>query len=630
MIKLLKLISPIIIILISLIPTNLLKADNPSKVHVWEMKEIRLKTDKTYDNYYTDVICWVELKGPDFSKRVYGFWDGDNNFVIRVVATKPGNWEWVSGSNLPDDNGLNNHKGEFTAIKWSKEEIEQNHNRHGFIRATPNGHALQYADGTPFFLVGDTWLAGSTWRLPFRNAVTSDNYEPGPGMGFEDAVIYRKNQGFNSVSMIACFPNWESDYNASTYADSNGIYVRNAWEKFGYFTNDGKLTAKDMRDEYGDKPFQMSEEHPGVADFDHINPEYFKSLDKKMQYLSDEGFVPLLETVRRDMCPSWKAYFDFNESYARYVQYLSSRYGAYNFIYSKIHLDWIPKEYSLTAAEFNEALIYHFKKYGPMPFGQPVTTLINNSTYTQFGHGKDCPWLTMHSVGNKPRDHRVSDSLEVLFRLKPPYPTINFEPYYTGWNHEINMPNGERPPANSERDNYFSRAQMYGSVLSGGLSGHVHGTAAYDITTTGEPSGMRPHVWDAFKYESATYMQHLKEFILSEGKRYEDLQLARVDVHPNKAPGSPEKGLDGWSYMMRTTEKDFALLYFENQSVLPSLTNFKPNTSYYFQWFNPINGEWKEKIEIKSDENGKLELPEFPDEKNPSSKDWAAKIVSGS
>ena len=630
MIKILKQISPYIVILISLISVSFIKADNPSEIHVWEMKEIKLQAEQTYDNYYTEVECWVELKGPDFSKRVYGFWNGDNNFAVRIVATKSGKWEWVSSSNQPDDKGLNNHKGEFTAVEWNESEIEQNPNRHGFIRATPNGHALQYADGTPFFLVGDTWLAGSTWRLPFRNAVTSDDYEPGPGMGFEDAVNYRKNQGFNSVSMIACFPNWESDYNASTYADSNGIYLRNAWEKFGYYTKDGKLTAKDMRDEDGNKPFQMSEEHPGVADFNHINPEYFKSLDKKMQYLSDQGFVPLLETVRRDMCPSWKAYFDFNESYAKYVQYLSSRYGAYNFIYSKIHLDWIPKEYSLTAKEFNEALIYHLKKYGPMPFGQPVSTLINNSTYTQFGHGDDCPWLTMQSVGNKPRDHRVADSIEVLFRLDPPYPAINFEPYYTGWDHEINMPNGERPPANSERDNYFSRAQMYGSVLSGGLSGHVHGTAAYDITTTGEPSGMRPHVWDAYKYESATYMQHLKEFILSEGKKYENLQLAREDVQPNKTPESPEKGLDGWSYMMRTPEKDFALLYFENQSVLPSLTNFNPKTSYYFQWFNTVNGEWKEKVEIKSDEKGTLKIPEFPDGSNPSSIDWAAKIVSGS
>ncbi|MFZ0453489.1 MAG: DUF5060 domain-containing protein [Ignavibacteriaceae bacterium] len=627
MYKLLKLQFFFVMILFSSVLSNFIKADNSQKIHVWDMKEISLKAEKAYDNYYADVDCWVDLKGPGFNKRVYGFWNGDNNFVIRVVATKSGKWEWKSGSNQPDDMGLNNHSGEFDAESWTEEEKEQNPNRHGFVHASPNGHALQYADGTPFFLVGDTWLAGATWRLPFRNAPATENYIPAPGMGFEDAVIYRKKQGFNSVSMISCFPNWEADYNASTYADSNGIYVRNAWEKFGYFTKDGKLTAKDMRDEYGNKPFTMSKKHPGVADFEHINPEFFKNLDKKMQYLSDQGFVPLLETVRRDMCPTWKAYFNFNESFSRFVQYLASRYGAYNFIYSEIHLDWIPKEYSLTADEFNEALKYHLKKYGPMPFGQLVTTLINNSTYLQFGHGKDCPWLTMQSVGNKPRDHRVSYALETLFKLKPPYPAINFEPYYTGWEHEINMPGGERPPVNSERDNYFSRAQMYGSVLSGGLSGHVHGTAAYDMTTTGEPAGMRPHVWDAFKYESAIYMKYLDKFILADGNRYQDLTLAREDIQPSKAPGSPEEGLDGWSYMMRTPEKDFALLYFENKSVLPELNNFKPSTRYYFQWYNTIDGEWYKQITLSSDDEGLLKIPDFPDGKNPSSGDWAAKII---
>ena len=45
---------------------------------------------------------------------------------------------------------------------------------------------------------------------------------------------------------------------------------------------------------------------------------------------SDQGFVPFLETIRRDNAPSWKRYFDFNESYARFVQYLVARYGAYN------------------------------------------------------------------------------------------------------------------------------------------------------------------------------------------------------------------------------------------------------------------------------------------------------------
>ncbi|HSR17008.1 MAG TPA: hypothetical protein VLM39_02855, partial [Ignavibacteriaceae bacterium] len=129
------------------------------------------------------------------------------------------------------------------------------------------------------------------------------------------------------------------------------------------------------------------------------------------------------------------------------------------------------------------------------------------------------------------------------------------------------------------------------------------------------------------KYESANYMKHLQKFILSEGKKYQILQPAREDIEPNKAPGSPGDGLDGWSYMMRTPEKDFALLYFENKSILPVLNNFKPNTFYSFQWFDTIKGEWKEKVIIKSDKNGKLLLPEFPDRQNPSAKDWAAKII---
>lgn len=600
---------------------------NEEKLHPWEMFEITFLAEKEYSNSYTDVTCWVELEGPDFSKRIYGFWNGGNIFKVRVVATKPGKWHWQSSSNQPDDNGLNNKQGKFDAIGWSKKEIAKNLNRHGFIRPSKNGHSLQYADGTPFFLIGDTWLAGSTWRLPFRNAVSPDNYEPGPGIGFEDAVTYRKKQGFNSVSMIACFPNWEADEYANTYADSNGIFLRNAWEKFGYFVKSGQMTSKDMRDESGNKPFEMSQKHRGVADFDRIIPEYFQSLDRKMKYLSEQGFVPLLESVRRDNCPAWKAYFDFNESYSRYIQYLISRYGAYNILFSGIHLDWIPKEYSLTADEFNEALTYHLKKFGPMPFGQPHTTLINNSTYTQFGHGQDCPWLTMHSVGNNPRDHRVSAMLDTLFKLTPAYPAINFEPYYTGWDHSLNKPHGERPAVNSARDNYFTRAMMYVSVLSGGLPGHVHGTAAYDITTTGEPAGLRPHIWDAMKYESADYMRHLGEFILSEGERYQALEPAQEDILPRKAAGSFDDGLDGWSYMMRNSEKDFALLYFENGSVKPTLTGFIPDIPYSLIWFDPQTGEWHKPITVRTDEHGSLTITSFPDSQDSSVTDWALKIM---
>jgi hypothetical protein len=611
-----------------------------AQVHPWEMQEIVLHAEKKYTNYYTDVDMWVQLKGPDFDKKVYGFWDGDNRYVVRLVATQPGEWSWRSASNHPDDAGLNDHTGAFTAIAWSAAQKKQNPNRQGFVQVTPNGHALQYADGTPFFMVGDTWLAGSTWRLPFRNAATYSDYQPGPGIGFEDAVAFRKKQGFNSVSMIAAFPNWDADSNPSTFANKDGLYLRNAWEKFGYQVAGeqgtdasggvsywGSFTAKNMRDEVGNLPFALSTEHQGVSDFTRINPAYFQSLDKKMAYMAEQGFVPLLETVRRDVGPSWNAYYDFNETFSRYVQYLISRYGAWNFVFSGIHLDWIPEDFSLTAAQFNEALTYHLNKYGPLPFGQPHTTLIDRSTHMAFGHGEQVPWLTMHSVGNKPRDHRVSENLEAQFRLEPPYPTINFEPYYTGWLHEINKPAGEEPPANSARDNYFARAQMYGSVLSGGLSGHVHGTAAYDVTSTGEPEGSRPHIWQALNYESANYMGHLETFIQSEGKRYQDLQLASEDISPRKAPGSPEDGLDGWSYMMRTADKTLAMLYFENASVAPRLTGFVPAASYTLTWFDPINGQWQKPMSVVADSEGAITVGAFPQGEQTSSRDWAAKIT---
>ena len=52
------------------------------------MKEIKLTCENTYNNYYIDVTCWIELKGPDFDKRVYGFWNGGNNYIVQVSSWK--------------------------------------------------------------------------------------------------------------------------------------------------------------------------------------------------------------------------------------------------------------------------------------------------------------------------------------------------------------------------------------------------------------------------------------------------------------------------------------------------------------------------------------------------------------
>ncbi len=51
-------------------------AATPQTVHTWEKQELTFTAARAFANPYTDVVVWVDLTGPDFSKRVYGFWDG--------------------------------------------------------------------------------------------------------------------------------------------------------------------------------------------------------------------------------------------------------------------------------------------------------------------------------------------------------------------------------------------------------------------------------------------------------------------------------------------------------------------------------------------------------------------------
>jgi hypothetical protein len=169
---------------------------------------------------------------------------------------------------------------------------------------------------------------------------------------------------------------------------------------------------------------------------------------------------------------------------------------------------------------------------------------------------------------------------------------------------------------------------MYGSVLSGGLAGHVHGTAAYDVTSTGEPAGWRPHIWTALKYQSGSQMQYLKKFVLSEGARYQQLQLASSDVSTRRTQNAGDTGLDGWSFLMRTEDKSFALAYFENKAQAPQLSNFKPKARYDWLWYDPRNGEWSKSVAVTADSRGVITTPPFPEGGHQTTGDVAAKILA--
>ena len=141
--------------------------------------------------------------------------------------------------------------------------------------------------------------------------------------GFKDYVRYRKAQGYNWINVIAAFPNWITDGKSwhLVMDDSAKTTVRSAWLEFG------TGSAKNMDNE-GGRPFFFPGKVPGYEnefpDMDRINPEYFKYLDRKIDYLNANGFVPFIEVSRRDAGLCWHKYYDWPDSYVRFIQYIFS------------------------------------------------------------------------------------------------------------------------------------------------------------------------------------------------------------------------------------------------------------------------------------------------------------------
>ena len=588
-------------------------AAGAEECHVWQKVEITLHAEKSHENPYKDIEVWVDLQGPGFNKRCYGFWDGDRVFRVRVLAAASGTWTWTSGSR-PSDRGLDGKKGSFTAIAWTESQKQQNACRRGMIGATRNGHAFQYADGTPFFLLGDTWWPVSTFRYRWYD---DDRPRPiGPEAGLKDYVRYRRRQGYNCIAMIAAFPNWANDDKPARLDMPDGTVLRAAWRQAG------TDSAKDMTDEAGRRPFLFPGKVPGYEnyfpDLERINPAYFQNLDKKIDHLNAQGFVPFVEVARRDIGQGWKRYYPWPDSYTRYIQYVWSRYQANICLLSPIHFD--TRGSSIPAEDWNLAANRVIEKYGPPPFGTLAGTNSNPSTLQMFGHVDRARWLSFHQVGNR-RTHDLYPYLTEIFKATPPVPGINGEPYYAGM---LDTPGG------TETSALYCRSAMYGSVLSGGLGGHIYGAGGWNggLWSGEVEKESKTPIWEVIKWESADQMRHLKTFVTSEGRKYQDLVPRPELLSPGRS-GKPDS-CTGWAYCARTMDQVLFLLYFEKDCPRATLTGARPGGKYRARWFNPRTGQWTgaDGGTLAVDGAGKIALPKFPGDGTKSDVDWAMSLVS--
>ena len=446
----------------------------------------------------------------------------------------------------------------------------------------------------------------------------------GPDAGFKDYVKLRAGQGFNCIAMIAAFPNWKKDdLPRDIWLDqSRRLGLRNAWDEddadnLGVASR--QRQAQTMHNE-GGMSFHFPGKVPGYEDYfpdvDRINPEYFRFRDRKIDYLNAHGFIPFIEVSRRDVTPAWKEYYDWPDSYTRYIQYIWSRYQANNCLYSPIHYDSGTNGMTLTAKDFNEAANRVVAEYGPPPFGTLVSANSQPSTLINFGKNN---WLTYHQSGNTgDRAHGTYWYLTEIFHAVPTKPAINGEPMYAGlnehWNKEPKTAHG------SEEDDRFSRSSLYGNFLSGGLGGYIYGAQGIWAADMGPVAD--PTMWEGFTFKSGAEVQHLKTFAFGRGRRYQDLV-------PNPALALPHRTHNantylGWAYCARTDERDYFLAYFEKECPRSIIRGAIPGVAYKARWFNPREGMWTSVGEgmIVADRYGQLQLPELPTDD-----DWGIELV---
>jgi hypothetical protein len=169
----------------------------------------------------------------------------------------------------------------------------------------------------------------------------------------------------------------------------------------------------------------------------------------------------------------------------------------------------------------------------------------------------------------------------------------------------------------TDADQAACRSGMYGSFLSGGLAGHIYGA---QWLWGGDIEDASPYtMWDALQWASGAQMTHLRDFVLSEGARYQDLEPNVDLVTPNRTAATSTNV--GWAYCARTPDRALFMLYFETGAASPHLRGALAHRTYDAWWFDPRTGAWRDVGPLTADAWCRIALPQLP-----SSEDWAMKV----
>ena len=240
------------------------------KTETWRAVILPFTSEMEYENPFLDVVIEAEFTGPNGEKIVReAYWDCGKDYKVSFAPTAEGIWKYVIKA--PAETGLNGTSGEIECVPY-KGDLDIY--KHGFLKVSKDRTYLTYADGTPFFWLGDTH-----WEFAYRERWDWSNH-----------------------------PDMDSMF--------KGMADKRAAQHYTvYQTN---LRSDPMNRQGGESPYWESGQFGKLPKVSF----YKEEIDRRMNYLADLGLVNALGF-------SWfMSVIDHVEDWKNMARYFIARYGA--------------------------------------------------------------------------------------------------------------------------------------------------------------------------------------------------------------------------------------------------------------------------------------------------------------
>ncbi len=502
-----------------------------TEARVWECVELAFTAAEAYGNPFADVRLQVRFTSEAGRELlVPGYWDGGNQWKVRFAPDAEGAWSWMSSCSRPEDGGLHGVSGRLEAAAWTEAELGENPNRRGFIRVHEGGRYFEYADGTPFYWLGDTLWAAHTSRCDMERTLPA-------------YLADRKEKGFSVIQMVVGAPTVGD-------GDTSSAYVNYAPS---YFSNEGGW-AYSRR-------------------YDLINPAYFKHLDERIRLMSDMGFVPCLMAMWGQELKAMKV-----EAALPYLRYIVARYAAFNVCWSpagEYLFTWDVEGWRELGEEIHRC----------DPYGHPTSVhSVAPHSGSQHYHAEDWYDFNLIQVGHVLAFKNFMESLpDIDYRLQPAKPAIMSESWYE--NHPNRLMDDGRWI--DDRDIRFA---AYVPLLQGCVGQTYGAHGIWSLFDGGEADRWRdderPSHWEHdLKLPGSTQMKHLRT--LMEMFEWWRLEPHREAVTTEQANSVYCAAIPGNVYVIYITGGAAPA------PVMAHILE-RSGETYDGRWFNPRTGEWSE------------------------------------